>query len=173
MPRIGGGTPLNLAPLGITREAHMRLGASFRVGRGMYMHMGGGGAMALLLSFALLGGLIRMLFVILFGMIIVIAFFGAYVMSEARLKSLLAKSINPSALKPDGQYTSPKTWGVYEVERLLDGNRGKGFHFGNHPIRQQELIRQFGEAQAIALFEKRIDAEEVAYLLNGARRNAQ
>jgi|LauGreDrversion4_2_1035121.scaffolds.fasta_scaffold308493_2 hypothetical protein len=151
----------------------MRIGASFRVGRGMYMHMGGGGAVAMLLSFALLGGLIRMVLVILFAIIIVIAFFGAYFMSEARLKSLLTKSIDPSSVKPDGQYTNPKTWGVYQVERLLDGRRGKGFHFGNHPIRQQELIRQFGEAQTIGIFEKRIDAEEVAYLMNGSRRTAQ
>lgn len=151
----------------------MRLGASFRVGRGMYAHMGGGGAVAMLLSFALLGGLIRMVLVILFGIIIVIALFGAYFMSEARLKSLLGKSIDPSLVKPDGLYTNPKTWGVYQVERLLDGKRGKGFHFGNHPIRQQELIRQFGEAQTIGIFEARIDAEEVAYLMNGSHRTAQ
>ena len=151
----------------------MRLGASFRVGRGMYMHMGGGGAVAMLLSFALLGGLIRMVLVILFAIIVFIAFFGAYFMSEARLKSLLAKCIDPSSVNPDGQYTNPKTWGVYQVERLLDGKRGKGFHFGNHPIRQQELTRQFGEAQTIGIFETRIDAEEVAYLMNGSRRTAQ
>lgn len=150
----------------------MKVGASFRVGRGVYAHFGGGGAVAMLLSFVLLSGLIRVLLVILFA-IIFLAFFGAYFMSEARLKSLLAKSIDPSSVRPDGQYTNPKTWGVYEVERLLDGKRGKGFHFGNHPIRQQELIRQFGEAKAKALYMSRIDAEEVAYLLNGGRRNAQ
>jgi len=151
----------------------MRMGASFRVGRGMYMHMGGGGAVAMLLTFVLLGGLIRILLMVLFAVIIFIALLGAYFMSEAHLKSLLAKSIDLSSLKPDGQYTNPKTWGVYEVERLLDGKRGKGFHFGNHPIRQQELIRQFGEAQLVALYGARIDAEEVAYLLNGRRHSTQ
>lgn len=151
----------------------MRLGASFRVGRGGYMRLGGGGGVAMLLSFALLGGVIRMALTLLFAIIVVIAFLGAYFLSEAHLKSLLAKSINASSVNPDGNYTNPRTWGVYQVERLLDGKRGKGFHFGNHPIRQQELIRQFGEAQVIALYGKRIDAEEVAYLMNGRSRNSQ
>lgn len=93
-------------------------------------------------------------------------------MSQTHLKSLLAKSIDPSSVKSDGQYTSPKTWGVYQVEPLLEGKRGKGFHFGNHPVRQKELIRQYGEAQLVRLYEARIDAEEVAHILNGHHRNA-
>jgi len=139
----------------------------------MYMHMGGGGAIAMLLTVVLLTGLVRILLVGLFTVVIIIAFLGAFFMSSAHLKSLLAKSVDPSSVKLDGQYTNPKTWGVYEVERLLDGKRGKGFHFGNHPIRQQELIRQFGEAKLVALYEARIDAEEVAYLMNGRRRATQ
>ncbi len=85
-------------------------------------------------------------------------------MSQARLKSLLAKSIDPSLVKSDGRYTRPKTWGVYQVESL---SKGRGFCFGNHPVRQQELVRQYGEAQLVGLYEARIDAKEVAYLLNG------
>lgn len=85
-------------------------------------------------------------------------------MSQADLKSLLEKCINPSSVKLDGRYTSPKTWGVYIVERLLDGKRGKFFHFGNHPVRQQELIRQFGKAQLVGLYSARINAKEAAYL---------
>jgi len=91
---------------------------------------------------------------------------------QVRLKSLLAKSIELSSIRPDGRYTNPRTWGVYQVERLLDGNRVKDFHFGNHPVRQQELIRQYGEAQLVYLYEARIDAEAVADLLNGCPRDA-
>jgi hypothetical protein len=82
-------------------------------------------------------------------------------------KSLIAKSIEPSSVRPDGRYTNPRTWGVYQVVRIIEGNRGKEFHFGNHPVRQQELIRQYGDAQLVRLYEARIDAKEVAYLLNG------
>jgi hypothetical protein len=85
-------------------------------------------------------------------------------MSQAR------KSIDPSSVKSDGRYTSPRTWGVYQVECLPEGKR---FRFGNHPVRQQELIRQYGEAQRVGrLYEARIDAKEAAYRLNGGRRNA-
>lgn len=91
-------------------------------------------------------------------------------MSQARLKSLLAKSIDPSSVKSDGRYTSPKTWGVYQVKRLP---KGKRFRFGNHPVRQQELIRQYGGVQLVELYKARIDAKEAAYLLNGGRRNVQ
>jgi hypothetical protein len=90
-------------------------------------------------------------------------------MNQARLKSLLAKSIDPSSVEPDGRYTNPRTWGVYQVKCLPEGKR---FHFGNHPIRQQELIRQYGKAQFVGLYKAQIDAKETAYLLNGGRRNA-
>jgi hypothetical protein len=132
--------------------------------------MGGGGAIAMLLSYSLLGGALRIFFVLVFGVILLVSAIGAYAMSEARLKSLLAKSLDPATLKPDGNYTSPRSWGVYEVERLLDGKRGKAFHFGNHPVRQHELVRQYGDAQMVALYDRRIDAEEVAFLLNGGKR---
>jgi len=86
-------------------------------------------------------------------------------MSQAR------KSIDPSSVRSDGRYTIPRTWGVYQVERLLEGKR---FRFGNHPVRQQELIRQYGEAKLVGgLYEARIDAEEAANLLNERCRNAQ
>jgi hypothetical protein len=63
-------------------------------------------------------------------------------------------------------FTSPKTWGVYEVECLLEGKR---FRFGNHPVRQRELSRQYGEARPVGkLYEVRIHAKEAADLLNGS-----
>jgi hypothetical protein len=92
---------------------------------------------------------------------------------QVRLKLLLAKSIEPLSVRPAGRYTDPRTWGVYQVERLLDGERVKPFHFGNHPVRQQELIRQYGDAQLLYLYDTPNDAEAVADLLNGCPRNAQ
>ncbi len=172
--RLAAQAPCHRCPvtstLGIKRAVDMSLAGSLRLGRGVYLHMSGGGAIAVLLSYSLLGGALRVLFVLVFGVLLLIGAIGAYAMSEARLKSLLAKSVDPSTLKPDGNYTSPRSWGVYEVERLLDGKRGKAFHFGNHPVRQHELVRQFGEAQMVAVFDRRIDAEEVAFLLNGSKR---
>lgn len=74
------------------------------------------------------------------------------------------KTIDPSSVKSDGRYTTPRTWGVYKVPE------GRRFRFGNHPVRQQELIRQFGEAQLVGnLYKERIDAKEAAYILNGGR----
>lgn len=94
-------------------------------------------------------------------------------MNKMRLKTLLEKSIEPSAVKLEGKYTNPKTWGVYQVLRLVDGRGCNGFHIGNHPVRQQELIRQHGEAQLISLHDLRGDAKEVAYILNGGRHIAK
>lgn len=85
-------------------------------------------------------------------------------MNQARLKSLLARSIDPSSVESHGRYTNPRTWGVYHVKCLPEGKR---FHFGNHPIRQKELIRQYGEAPLVGLYKARIDAKEAAYILNG------
>lgn len=150
----------------------MSVGASFRVGRG-FVHIGGGGAVAMLVRFAFLSGFVRVMLLVVCALVIIIIFFGVMYMHQARTKELLGKAIEQSAVKPDGPYTGPKTWGVYEVERLREGKRGKGFHFGNHPVRHTELVRQFGEAQLVALFEARIDAEELAYLLNGKRRGSQ
>ena len=82
-------------------------------------------------------------------------------MSLTRLRLLLFKSIDPSSVKSDGRYTSPqKTWGVYQVKCLPEGKR---FHYGNHPIRQIELIRQYGEAQPLWLHEGKNDAKEAVY----------
>lgn len=151
----------------------MRFNSGFRVGRGTYVGVGGGGAVGAVLGFALLGGILRMMLLLIVFVLMVIILIGVHFMNQARLKKLLAKSIDPSAVRLEGNYTNPKTWGVYQVLRLVDGRRCNGFHIGNHPVRLQELIRQHGEAQLISLHDVRIDAEEVAYLLNGGRRIAK
>jgi hypothetical protein len=72
--------------------------------------------------------------------------------------------LNPSSVKSDGRYTSPRTWGVYEVRRLL---KDKRFRFGNHPVRQRELIHEYGVTDLVGwLYKARKDAKEAADHLN-------
>ena len=41
---------------------------------------------------------------------------------------------------------------------------------GNHPVRQQELEREFGKVERVALFVSRSVAEELSALLNAEAR---
>ncbi len=47
-------------------------------------------------------------------------------------------------------------------------NKGQRFRFGNHPIRQKELIREYGSKVQLVgeLYLKRNDAKEAASILN-------
>ncbi len=92
-----------------------------------------------------------------------------YVMTSNRLKELQARAMPPSSVQVEGNYTSPRTWGVYKVEAFKDGRRGFAFHLGNHPVRQNELVRQFGSAEIVLLFNSRTDAKELKHLLNTNR----
>jgi len=85
-------------------------------------------------------------------------------MSEGRKRGLLALSISPSQVRVVGALTVPRSFGVYRVT----GARRKGrlYRFGNHPIRQQEVINQYGGASLEALYTERKLAEELASLLN-------
>ena len=56
-----------------------------------------------------------------------------------------------------GNYTEPRTWGVYRVEH----SRGAPtYHFGNHPIRQRELKNAFGNAELVELHLDRESAHQ-------------
>lgn len=83
-------------------------------------------------------------------------------MNSPQLRELLAKAVEPSSVVVKGQYTSPRTWGVYE----LPAESTTRFRFGNHPVRQQELVREFGTARLEALFTSRPLALQLAFLLN-------
>lgn len=83
---------------------------------------------------------------------------------SAREKELLRIAVNPSSVVVRGKYTAPKTWGVYEVSQRASSTRR--FRFGNHPIRQHELVSEFSDANLVALFFERAFAEELAHLLN-------
>ena len=56
-----------------------------------------------------------------------------------------------------GNYTEPRTWGVYRVEH---GRGGPTYHFGNHPVRQRELERDYGNANLVELHLDRESALE-------------
>ena len=77
---------------------------------------------------------------------------------------LMEKAVSLQRLRPDGNYTVPRSFGVYRLTGK--GDVGKRHRFGNHPVREQELIRYFGECKVIALFLSRDDAESLARHLN-------
>ena len=79
--------------------------------------------------------------------------------------NLLSKSISEDLVSLDSQnknYTIPRTYGVYEISSI----NTKRFRFGNHPVREKELIREFKNVKRIALFLDRNDAKLLADNLN-------
>lgn len=76
------------------------------------------------------------------------------------LEELLLRALPPGAVRPDGDYTLPRTWGVYQVSWPGSGPGAARYRMGNHPIRQLELVREFGNASLIALYTRREDALE-------------
>lgn len=89
---------------------------------------------------------------------------------SARVNELLAVSVPVSSVAAQGKYTTPRTWGVYEITPSRDGGATRRFRFGNHPIRQRELESEFSNAGIVALFYERAFAEELARLLNNGVR---
>lgn len=78
--------------------------------------------------------------------------------------SIMTKAIPPDKTPPmapsSTYYTSPKTYGVYEISS--NSSSSKRYRFGNHPVRLNELIKEFGKASCIALFYDRELAEQLA-----------
>lgn len=85
-------------------------------------------------------------------------------MSRSQINDLLSRAIGPGQVRPDGYLTSPRTFGVYRVTGAR--REGREFRFGNHPVRQRELIQQYGGARLEALYLERSLAELLARLLN-------
>ncbi len=82
-------------------------------------------------------------------------------MKTALIDKYLPMSVSTGSVVPDGTYyTSPRTWGVYEVAS------GRRFRFGNHPVRQIELKRDLGSVRLILLFSERAPAKALAADLN-------
>lgn len=85
--------------------------------------------------------------------------------TTSRLDHLMALSVSPASLKPDGRYTRPRTWGVY---RLPTSAQGRVYRSGNHPIRREELEREHGSVFTVAVFLDPALAQEVAAISNAA-----
>lgn len=77
---------------------------------------------------------------------------------------LLSRSVSPASVKIDGRYTIPRSYGVYHLEQ--SSSVSHRFRFGNHPVRETELIRAFGDVKLVALFLERTQAMDLAALLN-------
>jgi len=81
------------------------------------------------------------------------------------LAQIVKRAIDPSSVKTDGRLTHPGSYGVYQLPYgVTDSDR---FRLGNHPVRMQELEREFGPCTLTFLFEVRDDAKAVARALNG------
>lgn len=83
-----------------------------------------------------------------------------------RPNHLLQHAIDPKTTRPDGIYTIPRSYGVYQVNSAT--NTGKTYRIGNHPIRMQELTNQYGSCMLYALFLQREHAKALADSLNQA-----
>jgi hypothetical protein len=82
------------------------------------------------------------------------------------IEHILTRAVSPSHVRMnDGGLTSPRSYGVYHIPSSADSTRS--FRFGNHPVRQRELERDFGSCKLEYLFLDRADAEAVARALAG------
>jgi hypothetical protein len=89
---------------------------------------------------------------------------------QTRKKVLLALSIDVSDVEFVGRYTNPRTYGVYRVTESAPGSRR--FRFGNHPVREWELSREFGNISCVVLFAERTHAKELTAILNHENRDS-
>ena len=80
--------------------------------------------------------------------------------------------ITPSDVKSDPSnpnWTIPRSYGVW---RLPSMSTGKQYRYGNYPVRERELINEFGTADLITLYLNRNDAFEHTNRLNQPKTNA-
>jgi hypothetical protein len=81
------------------------------------------------------------------------------------IQTIIRRAVNPADVSVDGRYTDPRTYGVYQLPYASAS--ASRFHQGSHPVRLQELEREFGTCTLIFLFLSKEDAEAVASALNG------
>ena len=74
-------------------------------------------------------------------------------------------AVAPKSVAPAGNYTDPKTWGVYRLP-ADNGNTGMTYRLGNHPVRHLELVRDYGRAELVLLFTARETALDLRDRLN-------
>ncbi len=83
----------------------------------------------------------------------------------ASIISIIRRAIIPSEVAADGRYTYPGTYGIYQLP--YESSSPTRFHQGNHPVRLQELEREFGACTLLFLFESKEDAQILTAVLNG------
>jgi|GEM_PF-1161758 len=79
---------------------------------------------------------------------------------------LLSKAISEHSFQinpKNKNYTIPRTFGVYEIGTLANV---KKFRYGNHPVREIELIREFGNVRKRGIFLNRNEAKALSDYLN-------
>ncbi len=81
-----------------------------------------------------------------------------------RIQAIIQYSIPQNIVRTIGRHTSPRSYGVYELPPTAKDTRR--YRFGNHPIRQEELIREFGNCKLAYLFPERHYAKTLADILN-------
>lgn len=86
--------------------------------------------------------------------------------TSAKANSILQSAINDLSIEYVGSYTVPRTWGVYQLKPQQNTLTKRIFRIGNHPVRKNELERDFGAVDVIALFTSRYLANELAVALN-------
>ena len=82
-------------------------------------------------------------------------------------EDLLALLISESSLRPDGNLTILRSFGVYRILRSFGASRR--YRFGNHPVRRHELDREFSATKIEALFFERQVAQELVFNCNNIR----
>lgn len=80
------------------------------------------------------------------------------------IQALEQNAISCNDIKYDWRLTFPKSFGVYQI--LNTANAGKAFRYGNHPVRQSELQREFGDCCLVYLFLEREYAFRMQKILN-------
>jgi hypothetical protein len=74
-------------------------------------------------------------------------------------------ALNSADFVIDGSYTIPRTWAVYRIP--TNQNKSSNiYRMGNHPVRKNELEREFGEISVVAIFNNREMAKELSIFLN-------
>jgi hypothetical protein len=89
-----------------------------------------------------------------------------WILKMSGKENLLSKSILENSIRIDPidkNYTIPRTYGVYEILKVTDAKR---FRFGNHPVRENELIKEFESIKRVGIFLEREDAKILADFLN-------
>ena len=79
---------------------------------------------------------------------------------------LLSKAISEHSFQinpKNKNYTIPKTFGVYEIDTSANV---KKFRYGNHPVREIELLREFGNVKKRGIFLNRDEAKALSDYLN-------